>query len=623
MKKYHLFSLFALFLFTLSGCEQPSSLFSFDDFGAQPDSKENAAQAAAKLIKKLKNRKDTAAAVTVTFPKGRYDFYEKGAFEKEYYISNHDQDNPKKVGFALEDLNNVTIEGQGSEFIFHGRMIPISLVNSKNIQLKNFSIDFEVPAIRQIKVLQVNQEKNEMQAEIYPKGHYEIKNNQLVFLGESYKIEPNNAMVFRPDKRLAYRRADIVFDPDSINEVSPNKFSIKGWDAIGKSSVGERFVLRSYKRPTPGIFIDQSLNTELNNVTVHYAEGMGLLAQMSKNITLDHFNVSLRGEEDPRYFTTQADATHFSGCRGKISSKNGLYEGMADDAINVHGTYLKITKRVNDSTFRAEYVHPQTWGFTWGEPGDQLHFIKSETMELVDDSQYTLKSIKALDKPTAFGAKKFEITLDTRLPNSITNENKFAVENLSWTPEVVFAHNIIRNNRARGALFSTPKKVLVEDNTFDHTHGAAILLAGDANGWYETGASKEVTIRGNEFINALTANYQFTNAIISIYPNIPKLKEQKQYFHSGITIENNTFNTFDQPLLYAKSVDSLVFKDNKILHNEEFKPFHWNNHKFFFEHVNHIQIKNNQFEEGFSPEEDLKIDWSPDEAVQVEGNTTT
>lgn len=37
-------------------------------------------------------------------------------------------------------------------------------------------------------------------------------------------------------------------------------------------------------------------------------------------------------------FTTQADATHFSGCKGKITSCNGLYEGMMDDAINVHGT---------------------------------------------------------------------------------------------------------------------------------------------------------------------------------------------------------------------------------------------------------------------------------------------
>ena len=39
-----------------------------------------------------------------------------------------------------------------------------------------------------------------------------------------------------------------------------------------------------------------------------------------------------------------------------------------------------------------------------------------------------------------------------------------------------FAGNTVRNNRARGALFSTPRRTVVEDNLFDHTSGTAILL---------------------------------------------------------------------------------------------------------------------------------------------------
>ncbi|CEN52528.1 hypothetical protein CCAN11_2470038 [Capnocytophaga canimorsus] len=74
-------------------------------------------------------------------------------------------------------------------------------------------------------------------------------------------------------------------------------------------------------------------------------------------------------------------------------------------------------------------------------------------------------------------------------------KNSVGIENLTWTPEVIFKNNIVRNNRARGALFSTPKKVICEENTFDHTHGTAILLCGDCNGWFETGACREVIIR--------------------------------------------------------------------------------------------------------------------------------
>jgi len=52
----------------------------------------------------------------------------------------------------------------------------------------------------------------------------------------------------------------------------------------------------------------------------------------------------------------------------------------------------------------------------------------------------------------------------------------------------------------------------------------AILLCGDCNGWYETGACRNVIIRKNRFINALTSLFQFTNAMFSsirILPSLP------------------------------------------------------------------------------------------------------
>ena len=351
--------------------------------------------------------------------------------------------------------------------------------------------------------------------------------------------------------------------------------------------------MRGWGRPTPGIFMSHDINTSLLNVKVHYAEGMGLLAQLCEDITLDGFGVCLKGDNDPRYFTTQADATHFSGCKGKIISKNGLYEGMMDDAINVHGTYLKVIKRVDDHTLIGRYMHDQSWGFEWGRPGDDVQFVRSETMELIGN-QNQITAIRPYDKNEISGAREFSITFKDPIDPTINEKSGFGIENLTWTPEVLFAGNTIRNNRARGTLFSTPKKTVVEDNLFDHTSGTAILLCGDCNGWFETGACRDVTIRRNRFINALTNMFQFTNAIISIYPEIPNLKDQQKYFHGGkdggIVIENNEFDTFDAPILYAKSVDGLIFRNNVIKTNTEFKPFHWNKNRFLLERVTNVKI---------------------------------
>ena len=121
------------------------------------------------------------------------------------------------------------------------------------------------------------------------------------------------------------------------------------------------------------------------------------------------------------------------------------------------------------------------------------------------------------------------------------------------------------------------------------------MLCGDCNGWYESGAVRDLVIRKNVFVNALTSLYQFTNAVISIYPEIPGFAEQQRYFHGGtpaaIRITDNVFYTFDKPLLYAKSVDGLVFKDNKIKHNNAFKPFHFNNQTIKLERCIHTDIQ--------------------------------
>ena len=124
--------------------------------------------------------------------------------------------------------------------------------------------------------------------------------------------------------------------------------------------------------------------------------------------------------------------------------------------------------------------------------------------------------------------------------------------------------------------------------------GLLFCFAAICNGWFETGACRHVIIRKNRFVNALTNLFQFTNAVISIYPEIPDLKGQQQYFHGGpeggIVIEDNEFETFDAPILYAKSVDGLVFRNNTIKLNTEYKPFHPNRNRFWLERVTNVTI---------------------------------
>ena len=582
-----------LFIALFTACK--GGAYDLSGYGLKPDTGENASPLIAKALQEIAAEVNSDT-VRILLPKGRYDFYPEGASKREYFISNHDQDNPKLVGLAFENMKNVIFDGQGSELVFHGRMLPVSLVGSENCTLKNFSIDFANPHISQVKVLENDTVGGLITYEVAPWVEYEIRDSNFVAKGEGWEHVPAWGIAFEGDtKRLVYTTSDISVGSKHVAEIASRKI-LAPWKNK-KLIPGTVVVFRGYGRPTPGVFMYHDTNTTLENIQV--------LAQMSENITLDKFSVCLRGKDDPRYFTTQADATHFSGCKGLIRSVGGLYEGMMDDAINVHGTYLKVQKRIDNKTLVGEYMHGQSYGFEWGRPGDVVQFIESKTMEVLGE-QNKVAAIEAADKPDGHGAKQFRITFEKPVDPAISEVGTYGIENLEWTPEVYFADNVIRNNRARGSLFSTPKKTVVEKNVFDHTSGTAILLCGDCNGWFETGACHDVHIRNNKFINALTNQFQFTNAVISIYPEIPDLKSQKRYFHSGIVIEDNEFETFDMPILYAKSVDGLVFRNNVIRQNHDYPAFHWNNHRFFFQRVVNVEIKDNRFDGGFDEEKDIR-----------------
>lgn len=580
-----------LFLLTiLPLCIQaaPAKVYNLKNYGVKPRSANTASAINAALAKIKMESKGQEA--TVRLEKGVYYLSPDDAPKHIYYISNHDQVVHHPTGVAIEGWEGLTFDGSGSTLLCEGRMLPMSIVGCTDVTIKNLHIDFDNPHIAQITIL-CNDDNgitfrpsSEVRWDINADKRFEAQGKGwklqydcgIAFDGETHHIVPQTS-------DLGANLTDLVKKGDTA--LAPN------WKDA-RLPVGTRMALRSYDRPHPAIFMEADTRTELVNIEVHYAEGMGLVAQMCTDIHLDQFDVCLaKGTE--RYFTTQADATHFVQCRGKIVSENGLYEGMMDDAINVHGVYLRIRQRINDRTIRCRFEHNQSWGYKWGEVGDSVVFVRSATMDQLPFAGI-IRRIDTAGGPIG-GTTEYIITLDRDIPAEVTEKEGYGIENTTWTPEVVFRNTIVRNNRARGALFSSPRYTLCENNFFDHTSGTAILLCGDCNGWYESGAVRNLVIRNNRFLNSLTNMFQFTNAVISIYPEIPNLKDAKTYFHGGtkdsIVICNNVFETFDSPLIYAKSVDGLLVRDNEVIYNHDFKPFHWNHKAVLLEHCGRTDVQ--------------------------------
>jgi hypothetical protein len=230
-------------------------------------------------------------------------------------------------------------------------------------------------------------------------------------------------------------------------------------------------------------------------------------------------------------------------------------------------------------------MHEQSTGLTWGHPGDRVGFIDHETMRTV--GEVGIMAFHAIDRDT------FEVKLQQAAPAEAKVGD--ALENLTWSPDVTIRNNDFDSNRARGLLVSTPGRVVIENNRFQSS-GSAILIAGDANAWYESGAVRDVIIRGNEFGEACHSSpYQFGEGIISILPEIPK-PELGLPFHRNIRIEDNTFRPSDYPVLYAKSVDGLSFSGNRLIRSRHHEPVHPRKATLTFEYCRHVRVDGNRFE---------------------------
>ena len=543
--------------------------FDLNEFGAKPNSGEDAQPTATRLVEAL-NRLDSARPVTVRLHPGRYDFYPEHGFPWRGGLSNHSPGIAGPVAFLLQKRTGFTLEGNGAELRFHGLCFPFALQQVEGCRLGDFTIDFEERGPLQLRIDEIAADYQSLTVTPESGVAVLLRNGSLLSGGRHLPEAPFiSFMTFEPNGRLAYRIDDRPFRPERVELLPDSRLRLTM--PADELRIGQFLVLRPTARPNPALLFDRCRNVLLENVTLHYSPGIGVLAQASENLRLCNLQVCRRADGAERISTLHADATHFSGCKGVIAVESCRFEGMADDGINVHGTYLKVENagRTGNSLC-CRFAHEASSGFFWGEPGDRIAFLDTRTMRYLS-GEYTIRQLRPIPGKDGL-PQAFQLECEEPLPELPPH---CGVENLTWTPEVEFQNNRVGNNRARGALFSTPRRILCEGNCFDHPHGAAILISGDCNGWFESGACHDVTIRNNRFDNPLTAVYEFCRAVITIEPVIPEL-EAGNFYHSNIQIIDNEFRYFDRPLLWATSVNGLTFRNNRIIRNREYLSFHPN-----------------------------------------------
>ncbi len=577
-KQINIFLLFVFLFLNLNAqtSQETKKIINAKDYGIYPNTFENIAPLLNKMIDEIAH----FPLVKLVFEKGRYDIWPEGSLQREYFISNTSTEREcpskiKTIALLFENFKDIVIEGNGALFMVHSKMINFAFDHCENIKMQNISFDYERPTMSEMTFDEVG--NNMIIASINPSSTYTIIDNKLQFYGEGWTMKHNHAILIDPELSAFYYSKYSPLRKSKATELAPFKIKFEGDFSRSKFKKGQVLTLRDPIRDQVGAFISYSKNVVLKNVQMHYMHGMGIINQFNENVTLDKVIVKPR-KETGRKIAAFADCFHFSGCKGQIIIENCETWGGHDDLVNVHGTHLKITKRVSDDKINVRFMHGQTYGLDAFFKGDTLDFVHAKSLQI-----YGTSMVKKVEK---LSERNIQLTLTTSVPKGFQIGD--VIENVTWTPSVIIRNNYFSGTNTRGVLLTTRKKVVIENNTFFRTGMHAILIANDASNWYESGPVRDVTIRGNRFVDC-AYNQVPNNYIINIWSENHKMIPD-YYVHKNITIENNTFETFDTPILRVKSTSGLIFRKNKIVQTDTFANNKEGKPSFSFVQCKNVEI---------------------------------
>lgn len=517
---------------------------------------ENATKTLVEILTKDENKKDTI----IRFQKGTYHFYEDGSFEKFFGITNNEF-GVKKIAMPIFNCENITIDGGDSVFVMHEQAFPIFATESKGITVKNIIFDRILPCVATYSIHEISDEGFLLKID-RENAPYSVKDGRMIFHREGRDYDMNDKLIsmhkveYHHVRYLAARNCS-----EDLSNLAAPYFVV---DAEEREDgvyfrycentpikcdyeEGQRFKsMVDGSREITVLCFDKSENILVKDVIVRRGLGMGVLAQISKDIEIDNFSSDMEFYGEDTSFT--ADALHFVHCDGKVEVHNCHITDIMDDSINFHGNYTGI-KKVEKNRIIGKEMHQQTYYFNQYLPGDVVRLVNADNLDIVAHFK--------VEKSGFTGDDGIEMELIGEFLDGFENANENCyIENYMRVPEAHVHHNHFE--RFPHIRISGGKKMVVEDNVLiDSSNG--ILSSDLISYWYETGRINDLTIRNNIIDTCLAEG-------ILIY--VAGYDENTPLVHDRIEISGNTIkNTgtlYKAEPISAKGVKNLVLKDNII-----------------------------------------------------------
>lgn len=543
---------FFISVISFFGCSKRTSEIRVADFGAIPNDTKDDTPSILSAIEACRNKKN----FKLVFEPGSYDIFG----------SKKDKRGNWDPAIVINDISNLTIEGNGSEFIGHDYSSMFHFSNCSDLSISNLTIDWDPLPYTQGKVTGVD--TNYIDIEVVAPFITKEGLHTEAILG----YDPENhrmARRFTDHYQLGFKKTTEVISPGVMRLFIGRKDRFAGT----MPSVGMYVIARHQVYGYQSFEFEKCTNVQIENVTIYSNPGMGVTGDNCRDISIRHLKVMLRPGSG-RWMSCTADATHFAGCRGTIIMENCLFEGMGDDATNVRsGHYLLVSERLDNKKLRIKAGYRYGSDLTPPEIGDKLE-ISSEDKPLLSYATATVSSVETdtLDKSLVIGFTE-------KLPERTIKGD--VVGNASSIPVLRIRNCTTIRNRSRGFIIKT-RDVIIEDCTFQDITECAVALESDVNGWWESISSRDVIIRNNRFMDS-KFEPGYLNGVIESHT---MSQTAPAGVYQRITIANNVFLGSDANIIKIGSADDVDIIDNIMDHSKGEAIFLYNS--------NNVRIRGNK-----------------------------
>lgn len=450
---------------------------------------------------------------------------------------------------VLKDKKNVTLDFGGAVIVMHAAIQPFLIDSCENVTIRNCSVTYKRPPYTEALITEAGD--GFVRLRLNENCPCRVEDGKLVPYSESWENRGLNRrgcffQVFDAETRegcglhLGVTGNTPELDPDW--PYRPLAFTAEedGGDVVLRGPVpdfyrpGRVLVIAHENRSLSTVFAVDTKNLTLENFRILSGWGMGFYSYRAENVTLDGFRLT-RDASSPCVVANSADAVHTFGTSGCFVIKNSVFEGMIDDALNVHSNFRTVD-HVRDNEIYSRLASCEAQADDLYRVGDVIAVYRGKTME--ESARYTVTGIeKAGD-----GLKKFTVDRPVEdhaegdLIECLTSNCDLTVENCTFGKA---------NSHLR---LQTRGRIVMRDCDFE----LPVDLTGDASFWFESGPVTDLTIQNCRF-KGRRGQIRFKSEILST--------EAAPYYHRNVKIIDNVFDT-ETPVVGGYA-DGIVFRGNR------------------------------------------------------------